>query len=538
MRRNLSHIAAMAFNEPLLLEPAYARVFFCALGKEMGAGSLTVPQQAVQLDADGMQLAVTDYMAGGQRPAKSYQVKNGIAILPVSGTLVHKLGTLRPYSGMTGYDGLTARLQMAVNDPDVRGILLDIDSPGGQAAGAFDCADMIYRLREQKPVWALCNDMACSAAMLLAAACTRRLVTQTAKIGSIGVMMAHTSYEKQLAQEGVDITLIYSGQHKVDGNSIQALPAGVRADFQRRIDEARRMFVDKVALYTGLSSEAVMNTEAAVYDGQAGIDAGLADQLINAADAVEVMVSALNDSVTKENAMTVKNLTVAEAVAQENQRVMGILNCQEAKGREQLAQMLAGQPGMTVEQAKMLLAAAPVAGTDSTGDQIMALPEAKGREQLAQMLAGQPGMTVAQAKAFLAAAPAAGAAGTGDQIMALPEAKGREQLAQALAEQPGMTVDQAKTLLAAAPVAGSASVGEQIMALPEAKGREQLAQALTEQPGMTVAQAKTLLAAAPAASQPSQETLFDRFMAQHAASAVSGGGTAGRGEDDLLMSMP
>ena len=538
MRRNLSHIAAMAFNEPLLLEPAYARVFFCALGKEMGAGSLAVPQQAVQLDADGMQLAVTDYMAGGQRPAKSYQVKNGIAILPVSGTLVHKLGTLRPYSGMTGYDGLTARLQMAVNDPDVRGILLDIDSPGGQAAGAFDCADMIYRLREQKPVWALCNDMACSAAMLLAAACTRRLVTQTAKIGSIGVMMAHTSYEKQLAQEGVDITLIYSGRHKVDGNSIQALPAGVRADFQRRIDEARRMFVDKVALYTGLSSEAVMSTEAAVYDGQAGIDAGLADQLINAADAVEVMVSALNDSVTKENAMTVKNLTVAEAVAQENQRVMGILNCQEAKGREQLAQMLAGQPGMTVEQAKTLLAAVPVAGTDSTGDQIMALPEAKGREQLAQMLAGQPGMTVAQAKAFLAAAPAAGAAGTGDQIMALPEAKGREQLAQALAEQPGMTVDQAKTLLAAAPVAGSASVGEQIMALPEAKGREQLAQALTEQPGMTVAQAKTLLTAAPAASQPSQETLFDRFMAQHATSSVSGGGTAGRGEEDLLMSMP
>ncbi|NUH56546.1 S49 family peptidase [Citrobacter portucalensis] len=538
MRRNLSHIAAMAFNEPLLLEPAYARVFFCALGKEIGAGSLAVPQQNVQLDASGMQLAVTDYMADGQRPAKSYQVKNGVAILPVSGTLVHKLGTLRPFSGMTGYDGLTARLQQAVNDPDVRGILLDIDSPGGQAAGAFDCADMIYRLREQKPVWALCNDIACSAAMLLAAACTRRLVTQTAKIGSIGVMMAHTSYEKQLAQEGVDITLIYSGQHKVDGNSIQALPAGVRADFQRRIDEARRMFVDKVALYTGLGSEAVMNTEAAVYDGQAGIDAGLADQLINAADAVDVMVSALNDSVTKENAMTVKNLTVAEAVAQENQRVMGILNCQEAKGREQLAQMLAGQPGMTVEQAKAFLAAAPAASAAGTGDQIMALPEAKGREQLAQMLAGQPGMTVEQAKAFLAAAPAASAAGTGDQIMALPEAKGREQLAQMLAGQPGMTVEQAKAFLAAAPVASAAGTGDQIMALPEAKGREQLAQALAEQPGMTVEQAKTLLAAAPQASQPSQENLFDRFMAQHSSCAVSGGGAAGSGEENMLLSMP
>ncbi|MFO6427064.1 hypothetical protein ACLBOM_21335 [Escherichia coli] len=49
-------------------------------------------------------------MTGGPRPVKSYQVKNGIAILPVSGTLVHKMGTLRPYSGMTGYDGLTAPL--------------------------------------------------------------------------------------------------------------------------------------------------------------------------------------------------------------------------------------------------------------------------------------------------------------------------------------------------------------------------------------------------------------------------------------------
>ncbi|MWO39002.1 S49 family peptidase, partial [Escherichia coli] len=81
-------------------------------------------------------------------------------------------------------------------------------------------------------------------------------------------------------------------------------------------------------------------------------------------------------------------------------------------------------------------------------------------------------MTVEQAKMLLAAAPVAGSASVGDQIMALPEAKGREQLAQALAEQPGMTVEQAKMLLAAAPVAGSASVGDQIMALPEAKGRE------------------------------------------------------------------
>ncbi|MBE3317835.1 S49 family peptidase, partial [Escherichia coli] len=286
MRRNLSHIIAAAFNEPLLLEPAYARVFFCALGREMGAARLSVPQQQVQLDAPGMLAETDEYMAGGKRPARVYRVVNGIAVLPVTGTLVHRLGGMRPFSGMTGYDGIVACLQQAMADSQVRGVLLDIDSPGGQAAGAFDCADMIYRLSQQKPVWALCNDTACSAAMLLASACSRRLVTQTSRIGSIGVMMSHVSYAGHLAQAGVDITLIYSGAHKVDGNQFEALPEEVRQDMQQRIDAARRMFAEKVAMYTGLSVDAVTGTEAAVFEGQSGIEAGLADELINASDAI------------------------------------------------------------------------------------------------------------------------------------------------------------------------------------------------------------------------------------------------------------
>ncbi|EON4836028.1 S49 family peptidase, partial [Escherichia coli] len=251
----------------------------CALGREMGAASLSVPQQQVQFDAPGMLAETDEYMAGGKRPARVYRVVNGIAVLPVTGTLVHRLGGMRPFSGMTGYDGIVACLQQAMADSQVRGVLLDIDSPGGQVAGAFDCADMIYRLRQQKPVWALCNDTACSAAMLLASACSRRLVTQTSRIGSIGVMMSHVSYAGHLAQAGVDITLIYSGAHKVDGNQFEALPAEVRQDMQQRIDAARRMFAEKVAMYTGLSVDAVTGTEAAVFEGQSGIDAGLADEL-------------------------------------------------------------------------------------------------------------------------------------------------------------------------------------------------------------------------------------------------------------------
>lgn len=190
--RNLPHIASMAFNEPLMLEPAYARVFFCALAGQLGITRLTDTVSGITLDAG--QIAEPLALFGEDddmdtRPSRTYQVANGIAVLPVSGTLVSKTRALQPYSGMTGYNGIIARLQQAISDPGVDGILLDMDTPGGMVSGAFDCADIIARMRDIKPIWALANDMNCSAGQLIASSASRRLVTQTARTGSIGVMM-------------------------------------------------------------------------------------------------------------------------------------------------------------------------------------------------------------------------------------------------------------------------------------------------------------------------------------------------------------
>lgn len=256
--RNLPHIASMAFNEPLMLEPAYARVFFCALAGQLGISRLTDAVSGDSLTAGEapakLALSVNDDVP---RQARSYQVMNGIAVLPVSGTLVCRTRALQPYSGMTGYNGIIARLQQAASDPMVDGILLDMDTPGGMVAGAFDCADIIARVRDIKPVWALANDMNCSAGQLLASAASRRLVTQTARTGSIGVMMAHSNYGAALEKQGVEITLIYSGSHKVDGNPYSHLPDDVRETLQSRMDATRRMFAQKVSAYTGLSVEAL-----------------------------------------------------------------------------------------------------------------------------------------------------------------------------------------------------------------------------------------------------------------------------------------
>ncbi|HGU0831925.1 TPA: phage terminase large subunit family protein [Escherichia coli] len=203
------------------------------------------------------------------------KTKGDIAVLPVSGTLVSRTRALQPYSGMTGYNGIIARLQQAASDPMVDGILLDMDTPGGMVAGAFDCADIIARVRDIKPVWALANDMNCSAGQLLASAASRRLVTQTARTGSIGVMMAHSNYGAALEKQGVEITLIYSGSHKVDGNPYSHLPDDVRETLQSRMDATRQMFAQKVSAYTGalwkrtavgLTNFAWINTSGDTYD--------------------------------------------------------------------------------------------------------------------------------------------------------------------------------------------------------------------------------------------------------------------------------
>lgn len=391
------HIAARAFNQPLMIEPAYARVFFSVLGERLGADRLVDAVSGQALAGDDMKALAASWDGRERRP-RTYRVEQGIAILPITGTLVHRLGYIQPLSGITGYDGIAKRLQQAIEDPEVRGILLDIDSPGGEVAGCYDTADLIARAREQKPVWALANDMACSGGYMLAAACGRRLITQTSIIGSIGVLVAHRSVEKAMEKAGVDVTLIYSGSHKVDGNPYEKLPADVRATIQTDIDKIRTQFVQKVAKFTGLAEAHVFATEAATYTGEDAVKAGLANEIVNYADAVNVMAEAIKKNSNSGATMSAKNPTAnaettpaatvetppvtaptaeqirAQASADEMSRIMGIINCPEAKGREAQAQALAAIPGMTAAQAQSVLAAAPQtaqARTETTLDTLM-----------------------------------------------------------------------------------------------------------------------------------------------------------------------
>ncbi|HBO79619.1 MAG TPA: serine peptidase, partial [Cupriavidus sp.] len=134
MNHTLSRLGQRMFNTPIAIHPRKAEIVMAALADRLGVG------QIMRMDgAHLVPMAIEDDEYGfaepGRNPRKGYDVVGGIAIVEVQGTLVQKLGTLRPYSGMTGYDGIRQNFLMALMDPEVEAIALDIDSPGGEVAG-------------------------------------------------------------------------------------------------------------------------------------------------------------------------------------------------------------------------------------------------------------------------------------------------------------------------------------------------------------------------------------------------------------------
>lgn len=379
-------IAARVLNTPLLLEPGYARVFIGALAPRLGITGLMDEHGAVE-HQDKLRLRADAFETSRERN-RPYQVVDGVALLPVSGSLVHKFGHLQPYSGMTGYDGLVARIEDALGDDSVSGVLLDVDSPGGEVSGCFDCARRIASLRGTKPIGAIAYDTACSAAMAISSAADYRYTTSSARMGSIGVVMMHVSMEERLKEQGYEVTLIHSGALKTAGNPYQALPADVLARFQADSDQMRQQFAELISDHMGLSVGDILATEAAIYTGQGAIDAGLADELVNGHD----MLAAFRDytrstthttvsmgatTMTEENkgpdatpstsAGTDTQAAEASARQGERERISGILNCEEAEGRTSLASHLAFSTQMSVDDAKAALAAAEPAGTTGGG---------------------------------------------------------------------------------------------------------------------------------------------------------------------------
>ncbi|MDC9607046.1 S49 family peptidase [Xenorhabdus griffiniae] len=264
---NLPHLAQRLFNVPLAIHPRKAEVVMAALTDRFG---ITQIQAGMDWDDEGDSFS-------RRRRDTGYDVLEGIAVIPVQGTLVQKLGTLRPYSGMTGYDGIRQSFLTALNDPDVNGICLDIDSPGGEVAGCFDLVDLIYQSRGEKPIHAILTENAYSAAYAIASAADKITVPRTGGMGSVGVIVIHCDWSQKIKQDGLTVTIITYGDRKAESNPYVKLSTEAQQAIQSDVDTMGKLFVSTVARNRGMTEKTIRDTQAACYLAAEGVQLGLAD---------------------------------------------------------------------------------------------------------------------------------------------------------------------------------------------------------------------------------------------------------------------
>ena len=212
----------------------------------------------------------------------------GIAVISIQGSLVNRFDWMASICGMTSYDTIGMCLDAALADPKVKAIMLDVDSPGGEASGMLDLADRIRAACDVKPIWACANSLAASAAYGLASAAQRLVLPRFATVGSIGVVAVHCDKSQQNTNRGLTYTAIYSGSQKIDGWQHAPLADDAQIRWQAEIDAMRVQFASAVASFRGLPVADVLATEAATYNDSAAVTAGLAD-------AVQTFDSALAD---------------------------------------------------------------------------------------------------------------------------------------------------------------------------------------------------------------------------------------------------
>lgn len=381
---NYPQIAGRIFNTPLMIHPGKLDAILYGLSNRLG---IDYPKPEPGLYTTEV----------GERKKPGYRVIGNVAVIDLFGVLVHRSRMEADSSFLLGYQEVSRMLTTALQDAAVERIVLNVDSPGGEVSGVFDLAEEIYQSRAVKPIDGIASDMAASAGYLLISACSNVYLTRTALMGSIGVVTRHVDVSQMYDKAGVKITHIFAGSHKVDGNPFEALPDDVRADMQASINTVYDLFIERVATYRGLDKSAVKNTEAQIYMGLEAVGVGLADgittpdkliarqqaesstgaathlntQQEKTAMTVETVqqtgeAAAENSPITAEQEATLR----AEARAEERTRIQGILTCEAAEGRAEMAHYLAFESDMNAEQAGAMLAKAPqamVATLETTG---------------------------------------------------------------------------------------------------------------------------------------------------------------------------
>jgi len=244
---NYPHIASMVFNHPWAVHPDTMGTIVEILSGRMAGMGFSAEEIEHRLEA----------AASKNGPRQGPRKDSAVAVLPIYGVINPRAGMLAQTSGGTSVESLRAHVRAVLDDPEVHALVFDIDSPGGDVAGVPELAQELFAARGSKPMLAVANTNAFSAAYWLGAQADEFYVTPSGSVGSIGVVAVHEDHTERLAKEGVRPTVVTSSKFKAERSKATALSKEALADIQAEVDAYHDMFIQAVAQGRGVDPGSV-----------------------------------------------------------------------------------------------------------------------------------------------------------------------------------------------------------------------------------------------------------------------------------------
>jgi len=398
-------VAQHVFNTPLLVMPDVAETIGAYVRSRM---------EGVRPEANRFAgRPVIDPNTGAYR---GYRREGPVGIISITGELVNRGAWLGASSGLTSYEGILQQVRAAASDGDVETILLDINSPGGEAFGMSDTSRGIREVAGGKKIVAVINSIGASAAYGLATSANEIVVTESGIAGSIGVVMVHFDQSERAAKAGVKATVITNsdGLDKARGHPFAPLTEDDIGFMRAKADKIMDGFVKLVMDHRPiLTSEAIRGQRARTFIGEDAVAAGLADR-VGTFDAVLRQLTSASQRTTPSRRYSMSTETQTDPKA--NDEPKGIPQAtHDAAVKAARDEGFAAGKAAGLEEGKALGAeAAKAAGMTEATTRIAAILDhenAKGRAQLARHLAFKTSMSPEDAAAAMAVAALDGSTG-------------------------------------------------------------------------------------------------------------------------------
>ena len=225
--------------------------------------------------------ATAEKLTAANNARSAARVQRNIAVLPVVGVLSQRMGLMSAMSGGTSTERLGREFDALVADSSVDAIVLDVDSPGGNYYGTPELASKIMAARGSKPIVAVANSLAASAAYWIGSAADELVVTPSGDVGSIGVLAVHHDESGLNEQIGVKPTYITYGRHKAEASPDGPLSTEAHEEIQRQVDDAGRIFDKAVAAQRGTTAKIVHDTfgQGRTFAAKEAVAKGMADRI-------------------------------------------------------------------------------------------------------------------------------------------------------------------------------------------------------------------------------------------------------------------